>query len=257
MKTIEKASPTEDSTFHRFRLEDLRKRYDSMTASCHVKGRFTTELVGGQPATLDGIRAYVQHHLGLEGKEAEQAIDRILREEIGERPIPSETGELEEKITYGINVLRRDSYGPWLASHMPRACMKAAATRLGIFQEKRGSKGDMEISIAEAAGISLLNRERPDQIYLIGPDGGPAKTYFRRFQGKVSGPKGSVSIQHDSECVAPGTRFEFILRFGSRRISMDDMADMWALAMVIGLGSVKALDRGKFAIDELLYSGLR
>jgi len=78
-------------------------------------------------------------------------------------------------------------------------------------------------------------------------------TYFNAFRGRVQSPQGSKSIVNDAECVAPGSRFAFEFRFYPSRIKADDMADIFASAMVIGLGSCKSFERGKFRINELVF----
>jgi hypothetical protein len=232
---------------------DLRTRYEDLTNHATANCTLTTELVGGQPASEDGIKAYVEHHLHLTGPEAENAVKRISAEEVGEKPVPSETGEQAERITYGLNVIRRDEHGPWLGDWMCKACLKCAGSRLGFFASKRGTKGDMaEMGNVRASGVSLLNPEHPERIYLIAPDSdGPAPTYFQKFMGRVQTPKGSVSIVNEAECAAPGTRFSFEYFWPGNKLEQEDMANLFACAMVIGLGSCKALERGKFRIDDI------
>lgn len=240
-----------------FKLEDLQQRYRDLTASVVADCSLATELVGGQPAGPDGVRGFVAHHLKLTGQDAEDAIRRILQEEIGERDVPAETGELKEKLSYGINVVRRDEKGPWLGNWMVKACLKSAASRLNIFVSKRGSKGDVaEMGQLLARGISLLDTERPERIYLRNKLGdGPADTYFQAFRGRVQSPQGSKSIVNDAECVAPGSRFSFEFRFYPSRIKSNDIADIFASAMIIGLGSAKSFERGKFSVNELKFMG--
>lgn len=242
-----------------FSLADLRKRYDNFTARCVADCSFSTELVGGVPGNREGVTAFVKHHLKLEGQAAEDAISRIMKEEIGERPVPSETGELQEKLSYGINVIRRDENGPYLGAHMAKACLKNAASRLAIFQQKRGSKGDMsEMGSLLAAGVSALPGTSPFNIYLRNPDGtGPAETYFDTLRGRVQSPQGSKSIVNDVECCPVGSRFSFQFQFMPTKINRDDIADVFASAMIIGLGSAKSFERGKFAINSLTFQNAR
>lgn len=236
-----------------FTFSDLWNRYEDKTELVTAQCVLATELVGGQPAGPEGVTAYVKHHLKLEGEQAEEAIKRILQEEIGERDVPSETGELKEKLTYSVNVVRRSKYGPWLGDWMVKACLKAAASRLGIFQEKRGSKGDIaEMGTVRSNGISFMETDHPERIYLCDKSGkSPAQTYFQEFMGRVGTPQGSKSIVTDAECVATGSRFSFSLRFKPGRITQNDIVDIFACAMVIGLGSAKSFERGKFRIASL------
>jgi hypothetical protein len=240
-----------------FNLQQLRGRYEHLTAHVVAQCSLATELVGGQTAGEEGVSAYVKHHLKLTGKEAEEAVQRILREEVGERSLDVKGGELDEKLTYGLHVIRRDSKGAWLGNWMAKACLKAAASRIAIFTEKRGAKGDMaEMGDIRATGISLRDPENPHKIYLIDPVKDiPVTTYYQQFKGRVTLPTGSVSIVNDCECAPPGTRFAFDFRWYGKRISGDDMADIFASAMVIGLGSAKAFERGKFKVNQLTYDG--
>lgn len=227
--------------------EDLLARYDNMSVRMLCSCEFVTKLAGGVPADEAGISMFVKHHLKLEGEEAAKAVARILREEIGERPVPSGEGELQEKLSYGINVIRRTANGPYLGNWMIHACLKTAGSRIGLFAQKRGSKGDVvEAGKVSAHGISAL--DTADRVYLRGPDGTAAATYFESFKGRVQTPRGSNSIAHDSECVPPGTLFEFEFRFLAGKLTLEDAKDMLALSMIVGLGSVKSLGCGKFKI---------
>lgn len=239
-----------------FNLQQLRNRYEAITAQIVAECSLATELVGGQPAQPDGVRMFVQHHLKLTGEEAEAAVKRILAEEIGAKPVPSDEGELEERLSYGINIIRRTEHGPWLGNWMVKACIKAAASRLAIFQQKKGTKGDMaEMGDVRAIGCSLVEPEHPERIYLRSSTGEEAATtYFQEFKGRIQSPKGSASIIHHSECAAPGSRFAFEYRFYGVRLSENDVADTFASAMVVGLGSCKAFERGKFSIQRLEYT---
>lgn len=243
-------------TTSEYTLSQLRSRFTGMTSRVIAHCELSTEIVGGMQADRAGVEAFVSHHLHLTGQDAADAVSRILKEEIGERDVPSETGELKEKLSYGINVLRRDpTHGPWIKDHMVKACLKASASRLGLFMQKRGSKGDMsEMGEARAYGCSLLQPEFPQRIYLRDKSGtGPARTYFQNFKGRVQTPQGSKSIDSDCECAAPGSRFEFEFRYMPGKIKRDDIVDIFSCAMVIGLGSAKALECGKFSIVKLEY----
>ena len=82
----------------RFTYEDLEQRYSDMTASVICQCEAVTPLVGGMSASDAGIRAFVQHHLGItDTEEAEKTFNRIKTEELGDKPVPSETGELKEQ----------------------------------------------------------------------------------------------------------------------------------------------------------------
>lgn len=232
-------------------LEELENRYEKMTSSLVCSCSFATQLAGGQPASPEGVRAFVSHHLKLTSTEADEAVARILAEEIGAKPVPAPEGELDERLTYGINVIRRTEHGPFLGNWMVHACLKQAASRLKIFQEFRGSKGNFaEAGRVSAVGDSLVEPDRPDRIYLIAPDGGPAPTHFEEFKGRVQSPRGSVSVVHHSEVAPPRTRFEFEFRFLNGDLKDDDIKDFLALSMIVGLGSVKSLGCGKFLIES-------
>lgn len=235
----------------RFTYDDLALRYSGMTASVVCRCVAATPIVGGLSASDDGLRAFIKHHLGIvDGPEADAAFTRIKSEEMGEKPVPSETGELSERLTYGLNMLRRTNLGPYLGNWMIHANIKNAASRLGIFKEQRGSKGNMaEGGMVLPYGISKRD-DRPDCIYLRNANGEPATTYFEEFKGRVQSPQGSVSITHHSECVPAGTEFAFEFKFILGAISWKDAQDMLALSMIVGLGSVKSLGNGKFRIIE-------
>lgn len=252
---------TQQTEVRTFTFDDLRSRFEARTAKVIAECELATELVGGQNASEDGIRAYVTHHLGLVDAEADAAVQRIMREEIGERDVPSETGELQEKMVYGINVIRRDSFGPWLGSWMAKACLKAAASRIGLFAQKRGTKGDMaEMGEIVPHGPSIWTGDATDnerygpmqRIHMLARDSDNAvTTYYKEFKGSVSTPKGRQSIVNTAECAPPGTRFAFEFRYAEDKVKEEDIADIFACAMNIGLGSCKSFECGKFIIRSL------
>ena len=226
---------------------DLEEAYVSLTIRAIAECTFVTDMVGGVPATEEGVRAFVAYQMKLEGDEAEKAAKRIMAEEIGENtPNLGEGEELEEREVYGINVIRHDEFAPWLGNWQVKACLKAAASRVGLFVKKRGSKGDMaEMGRVEAHGLSLLG-DHPERIHIIGP-----ATRFEKFMGRVNTPQGSKSIVHWSEVMPAGSEFAFELRVGSLQIKGDDLTKTFAVAQNIGLGSCKAMERGKFRVDRL------
>lgn len=233
----------------RFTYDDLEKRYSEMTASVICQCEAATPLVGGVTASEAGIRAFVTHHLGITDEaEAQKTYDRIMAEEMGEKPVPSETGELNERLSYGINQIRRTALGPYLGNWMIHANLKTAMSRLGMFSEMKGTKGNVaEGGIVLPSGISQRD-DRPDCIYLMAPDGTPATTYYEEFKGRVQSPRGSTSIIHHSECVPSGTRFTYEFKFLKGKLKESDIKDLLALSMIVGIGSVKSLGHGKFRI---------
>ncbi len=235
----------------RLTYEDLEKRYAEMTARVIVTCQAVTPIVGGVTASETGVRAFIRHHLGIaDATEAQEAYERILREEIGARDIAPETGELKEQLTYGINVIRRTDVGPYLGNWMIHANIKTAMSRLGMFAEMKGTKGNMvEGGMVKPHGQSKRD-DRPDCVYLMAPDGTPATTYFEEFKGRVSSPKGSVSVIHHSECVPAGTLFEYEFSFLRGKLKDEDITDWLALSMIVGFGSVKSLGHGKVRILE-------
>lgn len=240
----------------KFTFKDLRARYDKKTALVIAECRFATETVGGIAADRKGIENFVRHHMGIKDEdEIQSKVGEILKEEIGTADTTPDGGELTEKSTYGVHQIRRDEIGPWLGNWMAKACLKCAASRLRIFSSKRGAKGDMaEMGLVEAYGISARNPDHPERIYLVDADSdAPATTEFKTFSGRVQTPSGPTSIIHHSECAPEGTRFAFQFRYYPEVITKDDVIDMFACAMVIGLGSAKALERGKFSITELTW----
>lgn len=240
-----------------YSFDELSKRYEAMTvcaqASCHL----VTDLVGGMPGNRAGVEMFVRYQLGLEGEEAKNAVDRIMTHELegGTRVIDLPEGsELTEAETKQVNLIRRDEHGPWLGDWMVKACLKNAASRIGLFVDKRGSKGAMaEMGQARAYGPSLFERDErynANRIYLrIGE--GPAPTAMEFIKGRVSSPQGSKSIVTLAETCPAGAEFSFEYRFYNDNISDDDIVDFFAASMVIGLGSARSFERGKFRIDRL------
>ena len=236
--------------------KDLEEAFESFTARVTATCEFTKEVVGGQPADRAGVEAFVKHHLKIGTDEVGAVTDRIMREEVGERDTTPDGGEVKELESYGVRVIRKDEKGPWIGDWMVKACMKAAASRLGLFQAKGkiGSKGDLaEMGRIRAIGNSLNGD--PERIHLFDADGKPAGTTFQKYHGRVSTPQGARSIVHDSETAPAGSRFAFELRFPPKRLSEKDVVMIFAAMRNIGLGSAKALERGKFEVLDLEIVG--
>lgn len=242
-------------TIRTYSSKDFESKFEDLTGVAFVKCHLTTRMVGGQPADPKGVAAFVEHHLELDGDEAQSAVQRILKEEIGTRPLshPENGDEIDEREIYGINVLRRDGDDPWIGDWMIKACMKQAASRLGLFaaKDKRGSKGDVtEMGRIRGWDFSILDGEFMNHIYLRGENGGVPETGFEKFLGRVSTPQGAKSIVHYSEIVKPGARFAFEFRFFAERLIEKDIVAILAAMRNVGLGSCKAFECGKFEIDE-------
>lgn len=239
--------------------ESLNDVYEEMTGAVVCHCRFVTQLVGGQPAGDDDLRAFIAHHMRLEGPAADNAFERIKAFEIGERDTTPDDGELKEEEVYAVKVLRRTSLGPWLGDWMVKAMTKAAASRTNLFIKHHGLKGDVaEGGRVRAIGMSLQEPGAPERIYIRNPGntGYPPSRYVK-FMGRVGTPQGSRSIVHHSEIVDPGAEFEFELRFLPTRINLGELKQLVALMGNIGLGSVKAMECGKFEILSCKVFGVK
>ena len=234
-----------------YTMKDLNAVYSAYCGSATAVCRLTREIVGGQPATDDGIRAFAKHHLHIPDEEIEQVVARIKGEEIGERDTTPATGELKEKESYGLNVLRHSAFGPWVGDWQIKAALKQAASRVGLFVSERGSKGCIaEMGKVSAQGISLHGPEF--QIHLIDPESeAPAQTEYQKFMGRVNTPSGAKSIVNDAETCPAGSRFSFRFQWYDAKLTEKHMVQIFAAMPVIGLGSAKSLERGKFDIESL------
>lgn len=238
-----------------FNAQQLNAIYEEATTRFVVEGVFTRETVGGQPGGDDGLKAYIRHHLKITDEDkAEEAFNRIKGTELasGETITPP-LGEVEEVKMYSLNNIRSDEFGSWIGDWMVKACFKAAASRNGLFVSTRGLKGDVaEMGRVQATGASLRNPAKPHQIYLTDAEGNPVKTFFQEFKGKVSTPQGSQSIVTTAECAPAGSCFSFEFRFKTNtKFKPEDVALVVASMQVIGLGSAKSLERGKFTVNRL------
>ncbi len=249
------------SKLKRYTQADLNQILGRIRSKATFKIRFLLPLLGTQPATQSGLEGYIQHHLGIdpqrdtEGKptnsEFIEAFNRIKSEEIGERDITPEGGEVEEKKVYGINVVRKSALGSFLLAHMVKAALKQSASRLGLFEKKRGSKGDMaEIGEVFSEGDSLQVKDRPWEIYLR-KNGAAAKTYYETERGSVTSPKGRMSIQYEAEHVEEGAEAEFSFHWPARKLNEEDMAQVAAVATAAALGGARSLSHGKFEVVDL------
>ena len=215
-----------------------------------VRLRFMNEYVGGQPASRDGIAAFAEHHLGLVGEALEIAVRRIMGEEV---QLSTGADEVDEKATYGLNVIRRTADGyAYIGTWQVRAMLKQAASRLGIFSAKGkvGSKGDMsEGMLVMPWGISGLGDHQ--QIVIVQGGKPFAERVYKKFMGSVQTPKGRMSIVNDAEIAPAGTEIEVRVEWPGGKLKADDMASIWALGRRVGLGSVKAMESGRFEIVSL------
>jgi len=228
---------------------ELEAIYQGITLAVEAECEFTTKYVGGQPADEKGLEAFCRHHLKLSDDEIPSAMARISRDEL----IKSKEGdEVEERESYGVNVIRRCEKGPWIGNWQIKACIKCACSRLGLFAKKKGAKGDMShLGKIEAIGNSLWC-PIDSHVHMYNGNG-PVGTTFEKFMGSVQGPTGRVSIVHDSEIVEPGTKFAFRLRVPPLQFDETAIKLIFSTIGVIGLGSVKALENGKFKVLSLTY----
>jgi len=232
----------------------LREKYESMTASIKLWCRFTSEMVGGLPASREGLLAFAEFHLGIaDPAEREQAVARILKEEVGEVEVTPEAGEVEEKSVYGVNVIHKtEGVGCWIGDWKLKAAIKQGASRVGIFMKTRGSKGGMsEVGQVRAIDYSLKEEEHPERIYIVQPDSDkPAATHFEPFRGRVQSPTGAKSIVHHSEVVEAGSRFAYEFRFMRREVTEEQIEQLLAVLGVVGTGSARSLERGKYNVEK-------
>lgn len=234
-----------------YKTEDLTQRWSQLLSSAMAECTFTRELVGGSPSDEAGARAFVTHQMKLEGEEAEKTIRRILQEEIEIVPAPTEAPDLKEERVYGLAVIRRDAFGPWIGDWMIKACLKAAASRLGLFMAKRGTKGAVaEMGEVRASGPSAIV-EYPERVHLVDSTGSAAETFYQDFKGRVQTPQGSMSIVSHRECAPAGSKVYFVFRWKKGGLSGDQVLDIFSVAQNLGFGSAKAYERGKFRVDSL------
>lgn len=237
-----------------YSTKDLRTTFEAGTALATVNARLLNEYVGGQPADEKGLRAYVVHHLGLEGEEAEKAVKRILVEEVGEKDVTPEQGEIAEKQTYGLSVVRKDEFGPYVGDWQIKAAIKAVCTRLDLFKTagKIGLKGDVaELGEVRSFGTSIKNGS-PFHIHFIDQaTGQPPKVGYLRLRGKVHTPQGAMSIVGDHETIPAGTEFSFALRVLNKRVKEADLVQIFSYLGTAGLGSARSLQYGRFEIMKL------
>jgi hypothetical protein len=233
----------------KYTLEEFQRRYQKLTNFVRCECEFAAPCVGGVPADEDGIRAFIKHVMRIDKPdEIEAMLRRIKSEEIGEKRVDQAEDELEEKLTYGVNVIRRTKHGPWIGNWMIQANLKCAVSRLGHFVHVKGLKGGM----AECGHAIPYGQSKKDEdnrhIYLYNGDK-EVETYWDQCRGVVNTPKGKQSIVRDQECAKPGTKFAYEFRFvGQKKFDLEAMLDSLAMAMIIGIGSSKSLGNGNYKI---------
>jgi len=232
---------------------DLDRMLQHIRSTATITARFLRPLAGGQPAGDKGLAAFVEHWLKIspDSPEFQQAIDRIKNEEIGERETTPEAGEVQTETVYAVNVIRRGEHGPYVAEHQIKAMLKQAASRLGLFTAKKGSKGDVaEMGTVTAAGDSLQDPKRPWEIHLR-KGGRAAATEFHSISGSVGTPSGKKSIQHHTEVCEEGAEFCFKIEWPAKKLTATDMALVIAAASKIKLGSCLSLGYGLFEVMSM------
>lgn len=242
---------------------DLEKALEGLRGEALATCRMRMPIAGGQPATERGLAAFVEHHLKLapDSPQFEKAVRRIREEEIGERDATPTNGEVNQVRVYAVKIIRRTELGPYVAAHQIHANLKQAASRLGLWMSKFGSRGDMtELGTVEAIRESLREPDHPERIYLRTETGAPALTEYQVINGNVSGPSGSRSIQSHVEFAPAGSCFDFRFRWlvsggpakkVSQRLYEAEMALIFAAASKIGLGSCLKLGYGRWVADSL------
>jgi len=224
------------------------KLYRGQTKRATIHIRTTREIVGGLPADEKGVTAFVKSYLGVtDPKEQQEAVQRILHEEIGERDATPEEGALVDSNVYGVCVVRRTEHGPWIGDWMFKAMIKQSSTQVGMFAQKRGTKGHVaEAGRIQAAGPSI--KGKPYEVHAVKEDGTPVETYYKEFKGNVNTPLGRRSIVSHKECLPVGSEFYFVFDWVGRKLNGDDLAEIFAMARQVGIGSAKTFETGKFQI---------
>lgn len=236
---------------------DLSKLLEKMRSAVVVKVRALREFVGGVPAEDSRLEGFIEFQMGIVPQRKDGAptnpafiecLQRLKKDEIGERNVTPEGGEVEERKVYGVNVIRKSAAGHFILEHQIKAVLKQAASRKGLFMAKKGSKGDLaEFGTVLAVGESLQVKDRPWEIYLR-KDGKPITTRFRTMRGHVASPSGSKSIQYEAECAPEGTEFSFELSWPPKKLKENDVVDIVAVATAIGFGSCLSKGYGKFEV---------
>lgn len=249
--------------FVKYTQADLDKLLDKSRDSAVVHCRLLRELVGGQPATDKGLEAFIEHHLDINPQrdtsktptnpEFIAAFERIKKEELGKKDAAPPEGELEEEKVYGVNNIRSTEHGIYIAAHQIKACIKCAASRLGLFSKSYvGSKGDVvEMGTVMANGQSLLDPARPWEVYLLKNGRGITTRRWTTLRGTVNTPQGKKSIQYDAEVADEGSEFEFKFLWGDFKFTREMFVKAIAATTAIGLGSALSLGYGKFEVIEM------
>ena len=182
--------------------------------------------------------------------EFNSCLERIKTAEAGINTTPPE-GEVEEESSYSVSIIRRHNDWRWIAEHQIKALLKQAASRVGIFVAKKGSKGDIaEMTAIKASGASVCDPEAWWKIGLYDlseAEEKPATSEFICTKGQVSGASGKRSIVTYAECVRNGY-LSFDICWPPNKIKEKEMITILAAASQIGLGSELSLGNGKFEI---------
>lgn len=273
-------------------IKKVTQKINNLMCTVRFEIQFVTPCVGTQPVTDNGLMHYVATYLKIPGgiyngrkqlvgleadSEAEKVFNRIKHDEIGKRGENLEDGELNNERVYAINVIRRDEFGHFLMSNMIKAAYKVSATRMGLFSQYRGSKGDVsEWGVVRAAGYSFRNKTRPRHIYLVGPDGEPITTHYETIRGTVVTQSGKRSIQteyeitdghgdmtdeeyaaaaeltEDAESLNTGRGakacFDITWKTSRGKIDAELMTQMVCGSAINGLGGCRSMGYGRFVI---------
>jgi len=237
--------------------EDLVAILNEARSSMHLHIEFERVLAGSQPADDKGLTDFIKHQLGINPdtnpREFNECLARIRNEEIKETDITPAHGEVHEEKVYGVIVFRRSDHGPFILDHQIKALLKAACTRMGVFEKPKGSKGDIvEMSAIVATGASLRNPARPWEVYITDAEGKPATTHFEIVRGTITGASGQkLSIVHHTEFAPEGSHLDFIVKWAHRKFTADLWPKVIAAAMQIGLGAIKNRQYGRFRVLKM------
>ncbi len=240
------------ATYNQRQIQDAINHFHG---SAVVRCRLLRPMAGGMSADIGGLAQFVEHHLKIDPTSPEftKTIERIQREEIGEKDVTPEGVEEKELKVYSVKTVRKSELGCWLGSWQIKALIKQVATRNGLTRAVWGTKDDLkEFSTVEAYGLSRKKDDRPFEIYLCTPDGQPAPTKWLEIKGSPKNMQGQrVSIMTHSLVVDEGAIFEYKFRPAQGKLNEQQVLELLGCTQVVGQGSALSMGYGMFAVESI------
>jgi hypothetical protein len=156
--------------------------------------------------------------------------------------------DLVEEVEAVSNAIRCDDKGLFIRDFMVEAMLKLCGSVLGIFVAKRGSKAITQHGL-HTLGFELAN----ERLYLYDEDGNHVTKPDGEedFAGTVQTPQGKRSVLKRCEYAEKrfvNFSFKLLKPEKQKRLTLNQVKDMFHLGQDNGLGACRSLGGGRFDV---------